>query len=623
MSSHDTATPPRTTVRIPTASGDEIEAWVYRPEGDGPHPAIVMAHGFAGVKAGGLEPFAERFCREGFTAVAFDYGQWGSSSGRPRDETSVPRQREDYRNVIDWAAADPDTVPAHIVIRGTSFSGMHVGEIAATDARLRGAIAQCPLVDGLVAMTMVPPKQLLRPLELGLQDRLGSPLGRPPRHVTASAAPGEFGVIAAKDALAGVELIRPKNDTEWHNRAAARSLLDLAAHRPVRDAAEIRCPILVGVPENDTIAQIGPALRVAERAPKGELFRSRGGHYGPYDGGTDHDRVINAEVEFVHRHAHASRVRSRPVSSLPAAPQPISARKDRNMSQIDLQHQVVAITGGARGIGLATATALASCGARVAIGDLDADAAQTAAQQIGAGAIGLSLDVTQRSSFEAFLDRVEDALGTLEVLVNNAGIQHVGLFADESDASTAAQVAVNLGGVMTGTKLALARMRPRGHGHIVNLASVAGKVASPGGSTYAATKHAVVGLSESLRGELRDSGIAVTVVMPAIIATEMSDGLASARGLRPIQPQAVGEAIARAIAGGRGIDVYVPGYLGAINAAMTIAPRRVQQVIRHAMRADEVLLNVDRAARAGYDLRVRPTHADDPAATRRSEVGPE
>jgi dienelactone hydrolase len=133
----------RTTVRIPTASGDDLEAWVYRPDGHGPHPAVVMAHGFAGVKAGGLEPFAERFCREGFTAVAFDYRHWGGSSGEPREVTSIPRQREDYRTVINWAAANPDIDTKRIFIWGTSFSGMHVVEIAATDVRLRGAIAQC------------------------------------------------------------------------------------------------------------------------------------------------------------------------------------------------------------------------------------------------------------------------------------------------------------------------------------------------------------------------------------------------------------------------------------------------------------------------------------------------
>jgi fermentation-respiration switch protein FrsA (DUF1100 family) len=302
----DSGAPGRVTVRIPTASGDELEAWVYRPPGSGPHPAVVMAHGFGAVKAGGLAAFAERFRREGFTAVVFDYRQWGGSTGHPRDEVSVPRQREDYRTVIDWTFADPDTDASRIFVWGTSFSGMHAVEIAATDARLRGAIAQNPLVDGLAALTMVPPTRSLRLFAVGALDRLGSLIGRPPRYVPAGAAPGEFGAVANAVAFAGVEIIRPTDGSEWHNRVAARSLLGLAVHRPVRKAANIGCPILLVVAEKDTIAPVGPVLRVVERAPKAELFRSRGDHYDVYEGGEDYDRVVNAEVEFLQRHAHAS-----------------------------------------------------------------------------------------------------------------------------------------------------------------------------------------------------------------------------------------------------------------------------------------------------------------------------
>jgi dienelactone hydrolase len=300
---NDVATPHRTTVRIPTKSGDEIEAWLYQPEGDGPHPAVVMAHGIGGIKAGGLAPFAERFSREGFTAVVFDYRQWGGSSGEPRDETSVPRQREDYRTVVDWAVAHPSIDPRRVFVWGTSFSGMHVVEIAATDPRVAGAIAQCPLVDGLAGVAMVPPTRSLRLLALGLLDRLGSLLGRPPRYLRASVAPGELGAIANEEAAAGVELIRPKDGTKWHNRIAARSLLGIGVHRPVRRAADIACPILLVVAESDTLAPVGPALRVADRAPRGELYRSRGGHYGPYEGAEDFDNVLGVEVEFLRRHA--------------------------------------------------------------------------------------------------------------------------------------------------------------------------------------------------------------------------------------------------------------------------------------------------------------------------------
>jgi uncharacterized protein len=169
----------RTTVRIPTASGDDLEAWVYQPDGHGPHPAVLMAHGFAGVKAGGPEPFAERFCRERFTAVAFDYRHWGGSSGEPREVTSIPHQREDYR---------PDIDAKRIFIWGTSFSGMHVVEIAATDVRLRGAIAQCPLVDGLAGTKNVPLARLLRLVSVGSLDKLGSLVGRPPIYITERSA---------------------------------------------------------------------------------------------------------------------------------------------------------------------------------------------------------------------------------------------------------------------------------------------------------------------------------------------------------------------------------------------------------------------------------------------------
>jgi uncharacterized protein len=293
----------RTTVRIPTASGDEIEAWFYRPEGDGPHPAVVLAHGFAAVKAGGLAPFAEAFRRQGFAAIPFDYRHWGGSSGQPRDVTSVPSQRADYRTVIDWAMAHPDIDATRVFVWGTSFSGLHAVELAATDPRLRGAIAQNPLVDGLAGTRMSRPGRLVRLLAVGVEDRVGSLLGRPPRYIPAGVAPGEFGAIANEQAFGGLGIIRPKDGTEWQNRVAARSLLGIAAHRPVRKAADIRCPVLLVVGENDTIAPAGPALKVAERAPKSELYRSRGGHYDVYEGGKDYDNVVRVEVEFLRRHA--------------------------------------------------------------------------------------------------------------------------------------------------------------------------------------------------------------------------------------------------------------------------------------------------------------------------------
>ena len=269
-----------------------------------------------------------------------------------------------------------------------------------------------------------------------------------------------------------------------------------------------------------------------------------------------------------------------------------------------LAGQTAAITGAARGIGRATAAAFLRQGMRVAIGDVDLDAAQRTAAELGASAVALPLDVTERASFTAFLDGVEEQLGPLDVLVNNAGIMPIGRFIDEDDLTARRMIDINLHGVILGTKLALERMLPRDRGHIVNISSQAGKYGTPGGATYSATKHAVVGLSEAVRGELRLMGahIDISYVMPFVVNTELGSGLGKARGMNNLEPAEVADAIVDALHYGT-VDVYVPKSAKGRIAVGGLLPRRLSEGMARAMKADRVLAGADHDARRGYELR--------------------
>jgi NAD(P)-dependent dehydrogenase (short-subunit alcohol dehydrogenase family) len=263
---------------------------------------------------------------------------------------------------------------------------------------------------------------------------------------------------------------------------------------------------------------------------------------------------------------------------------------------------VVAITGGARGIGRATAHALIAQGARVAIGDIDQALAGQTAEELGHGTIGLPLDVTDRASFDGFLTEVESQVGPLEVLINNAGIMPVGPFLAETDATAARMIDINLTGVIFGSKLALERFLPRNRGHLVNLASVAGKGGFPGGATYCATKHAVVGLSEAIRAEYRSTDIDVSIVMPVGVNTELYSGLSPARGIKTAEPEDVAEAIVEALQTGR-VDVYVPKSLKGVFRIMNVVPRSVADFFSKMLKADQILINPDHLARGAYEQR--------------------
>jgi short-subunit dehydrogenase len=273
-----------------------------------------------------------------------------------------------------------------------------------------------------------------------------------------------------------------------------------------------------------------------------------------------------------------------------------------------LAGQTVAITGGGRGIGRATAAALIAQGARVAIGDIDVALAERTAAELGSGTIGLALDVTDRSSFDRFLTEVEDRLGPLDVLINNAGIMPIGPFMEESDATAERMIDINLVGVIYGSKLALARFSKRGRGHLVQIASMAGKAGFPGGATYCATKHAVVGLSEAIRAEVRDMNIDVSVVMPVVVNTELGSGLPETRGFKAMQPEDVADSIVEALQTGR-FEVFVPKSISSMVRINALLPRRAVEWMGRALKGDQVLSHPDHTARAAYEARMAETIA--------------
>ncbi|SKG48220.1 alpha/beta hydrolase [Mycobacteroides abscessus] len=292
----------RRQLRIPVHGNEELDAWVYVPDAAGPVPVVVMAHGIGGIKAAGLAPFAQHFADKGFGVVAFDYRHWGESTGEPRQFLSVSRQLQDYRSALAWARSQDEFDGARVFAWGTSFAGMHIVELAAGERGLAGAIAQCPLVDGLAGLTKIPPARALQLIRNALADLVGSIIGLSPRYLPLSVPKAQFGVIATDDAMVGLRRLHPE-DGLWPNEITARSLLDITVHRPVRRAGKARCPLLMVVAENDTMAPTGPALTVATRAPRGELYRSRGGHYDVYAGGIDHENVLRVETAFLQRHS--------------------------------------------------------------------------------------------------------------------------------------------------------------------------------------------------------------------------------------------------------------------------------------------------------------------------------
>ena len=273
-----------------------------------------------------------------------------------------------------------------------------------------------------------------------------------------------------------------------------------------------------------------------------------------------------------------------------------------------IRDKVVVITGGARGIGFATATALHNLGAKVAIGDVDEAKLKESATDLGLHVYG-KLDVTDPESFAAFLDEVERQLGPLDVLINNAGIMPAGKVIDESDKVTRRILDINTYGVILGSKLAAQRMVPRRSGHIINIASLAGESPTPGLATYCASKYAVLGFTDSARIEYRDTGVHFSSVLPTFTNTELVAGTSGAKLLKNAEPEDIADAIIGLITK-PAPRVAVTRIAGIIAGSMKFLPKSTGEFIGRKLGMEHVFLDeVDNAARKAYEDRARGTES--------------
>ena len=282
------------------SDGVRCAAWLYLPVAAHHPPVIVMAHGFAGERRFGLEPFAERLAEAGFGVFLFDYRCFGDSDGEPRNLVDPFHHLADWRAAIDHVRTLETVDSTRMGLWGTSFSGGHVIMAAARDPRIRAISVQVPFVDPISTFRAVGLGHVLRGSVLAIRDVLHSLTGRPPLEIPVVAEPGTFAAMNTPESLPGYSALVP-NGATWTNRCPARILLTMSFYRPLGAARNVRCPALIVMAENDSLIPPSAVEKTASRMPDATLLRLPTGHFDVY-AGPPFERVIAEQILFFQRH---------------------------------------------------------------------------------------------------------------------------------------------------------------------------------------------------------------------------------------------------------------------------------------------------------------------------------
>lgn len=277
--------------------GSRCAAWLTLPDGPGPHPGLVLAHGFGANHTMALETYERHFAAAGIATLAFDYRHLGESDGQPRQRLSLRKHRQDLNAAIDFLAGRTDIDAQRIGLWSTSLGAMHTLLVASRRRDVAAVVVQCPIVDGPATVHRGGLASLLRVTPDVVVDAARRSVGMSPRYIPIVGKPGEHAAVTVAGAYEG-----------WHhtggrfdNRVGASDVVTIAVTSAKRRARRIDAPLLVCVSRRETLMDPRHADDVARAAPRGEARSYDADHFEVYHPPLV-DQLLADQTDFLRRH---------------------------------------------------------------------------------------------------------------------------------------------------------------------------------------------------------------------------------------------------------------------------------------------------------------------------------
>ncbi len=283
------------------SGGDHCAAWLTLPEGDGPHPVVLLVHGGGATHAMMLDQYERWFSAAGLAVLAFDFRHLGESGGLPRQLLSLERYFEDIDAALAFIRTRPELDANRVALWGTSFGASHVVATAARRPDIAAAVIQCPILNGRTSTLQSGYRHLLRFTWPIISDAVRALLRLERRYVQMVGRPGELAFVNRPGAYEGWHSVVPKG-YQFDNRVVASTdILKVLFYNAAGMAKRVRCPLLVCVSDEEELMDPAIALKTATDAPRGIAKHYPAGHFGVYHAPMVM-RLVADQIEFLTSH---------------------------------------------------------------------------------------------------------------------------------------------------------------------------------------------------------------------------------------------------------------------------------------------------------------------------------